>query len=200
MSTPRYVLDACILMSGVLRPALLTLAAQGWFHPIFSERIGDEWRRNASRIWSVDPEILSHEWQLMHERFPQANPGDVTPYLHGLRDSDAKDWHVIAAGLASRARLPELQGPVLVMTWNLKDFRRAELRRLGMELSDPDRVLSTWWQQQPESIEDVLNNTLAELAAAGRPRQGKLVEILRRERLYRLARLIEARQPAALSA
>lgn len=200
MTLPRYVLDACILMSGVLRPALLTLAEQGFFHPIFSTRIGEEWRRNAARIWAVDPDILVQEWELMHKRFPLADPGDVTPYLHGLRDSDAKDWHVIAAGLASRARFPELQGQVMVMTWNLKDFRRAELRRMGLELTDPDRVLSTWWQQQPNIIEDVLHQTLTDLATAGRPRQGTLIEILRRERLYRLARLIEARTNAAQQA
>lgn len=196
MPPTRYVLDACILMSGVLRPALLDLAELGWFQPIWSERIGIEWRRNAARIWSVPADVLEAEWAAMQRRFPHADPGDVTPYLVGLRDSDAKDWHVIAAGLAARARQPQHGATVAVLTWNLKDFRRAELRRLGLELTDPDRILCAWWTHNPAQVTEVLQRTLADLAAAGRPRTGELTDVLRRERLFRLARLVENHQAA----
>lgn len=189
---PALVLDACILMSGVLRPALLDIADLGWFRPVWSERIGVEWRRNAARIWGVDPGVLAHEWQRMNQRFPQADAGDVTPYLAGLRESDAKDWHVIAAGLAARARRPGEFRDVSVLTWNLKDFRRAELRRLGLRLTDPDRLLSAWWQADPEPLHTLLVSTLDDLARDGRPRRGSLFDIMRRERLFRLARLAEA--------
>ncbi len=192
------MLDACILMSGVLRPALLKLADLGWFQPIWSERIGHEWRRNANRIWEVDADVLQAEWQHMQYRCPRADAGDVTPYLQGLRESDAKDWHVIAAGLAARARWPGAALDAGVLTWNIKDFRRAELRRLGLTLTDPDRLLVRWWQHDADTVEAVLRQTLAELAAAGRPRAPELVDALRRERLFRLARLIAQRQPSCL--
>ena len=189
---PALVLDACILMSGVLRPALLDIAELGWFRPVWSERIGVEWRRNAARIWGVDPGVLATEWQRMNQRFPQADAGDVTPYLAGLRESDAKDWHVIAAGLAARARRPGEFREVSVLTWNLKDFRRAELRRLGLQLTDPDRLFSAWWQARSEPLHAVLVHTLEDLAREGRPRNGSLYDVMRRERLFRLARLAEA--------
>lgn len=194
-----FVLDACILMSGVLRPALLDFADLGWFQPIWSERIGEEWRRNAHRIWGVEPTVLDAEWELMQQRCPGAHTGDITPYLQGLRESDPKDWHVIAAGLAARARWPGAALQCAVLTWNLKDFRRAELRRLGLTLIDPDRLLVQWWQRDPDTVEAVLNRTLTDLASAGRPRSPVFVEALRRERLFRLARLMTQRQSSDTS-
>lgn len=192
------VLDACVLMSGVLRPALLELAATGWFRPLWTERIGLEWRRNAARIWPIEPDLLMREWQLMQARFPQADPGDTAAYEAILRYSDPKDFHVIAAGLAGRARSGLSAPPrVTVMTWNLKDFNRSELRHQGMDVSDPDRLLVEWWQADPERVEAVLHRTLADLAADGRARDGTLADVLHRERLYRLARLARQRVAAA---
>lgn len=191
------VLDACILMSGVLRPALLALAADGWFLPLWTERIGLEWRRNAARIWPIEPEVLTREWALMQSRFPAADPGETAAYEAVLRYSDPKDFHVIAAGLAGRAR-SELPTPprVTVLTWNLKDFNRSELRQQGLEVCDPDRLLVQWWQADAAAIETVLQRTLADLAADGRPRDGALPDVLHRERLYRLSRLARSRMTA----
>jgi len=194
------VLDACILMSGVLRPALLDLAAAGWFRPLWSERIGLEWRRNAARIWPIEPELLMREWTLMQSRFPAADAGDTSPYEAVLRHSDPKDFHVIAAGLAGKARCGLPAPPrVTVLTWNLKDFNRSELRQQGMDVSDPDRLFAQWWQTDAAAIETVLQRTLADLAADGRPRDGALPEVLHRERLYRLSNLARQRS-AALAA
>lgn len=189
------VLDACVLMSGVLRPTLLGLAQAGLFRPLWSARIGDEWRRNASRLWDIPLSILETEWQIMQTAFPQADAGDVAAYEAGLRYSDPKDWHVIAAGLAGRARSGLTHRPeVTVLTWNLKDFNRGELRRQGLDAWSPDRLLTHWWQAHAPTIHARLTATLDELAAAGRPRPGTLVETLRRERLYRLARLVQAHE------
>ena len=201
-ANPHFVvLDACVLMSGVLRPALLTLAHAGRFRPLWSERIGLEWRRNAARLWDIEPKVLESEWQLMQTQFPQADAGDVAPYEVGLRYSDAKDWHVIAAGLAGRARSGLVLRPeVTVLTWNLKDFNRSELRRQGMDSADPDRMLTRWWQEDPPTLYGVLVDTLRDLAAQGRPRQGDLVDTLRRERLFRLARLVQTHEARLCSA
>ena len=39
---PFIVLDACVLMSGILRRLLLRLAEAGVFQPVWTERIGEE--------------------------------------------------------------------------------------------------------------------------------------------------------------
>ncbi len=192
------VLDACTLMSGVLRPALLDLAAAGRFLPLWTERIGHEWRRNAARIWPIEPDVLTREWDLMQARFPAADAGDTAAYEATLRYSDRKDFHVIAAGLAGRARAALPMVPrVTVLTWNLRDFNRGELRAQGMDVCDPDRLFVEWWRADPAGIQAVLERTLQDLAADGRARDGDLPDVLHRERLYRLAKLVRNATPVA---
>lgn len=185
------VLDACVLMSSILRPLLLDLAAQGWYRPVWSERIGLEWRRNAARIWGVAPEALADEWAAMSARFPGAEQGALEAYEAGLRYSDAKDWHVIAAGLASRARSASQATPeVRVLTWNLKDFNRGELKRQAMSAWDPDRQLSAWLEQDPPGVAPLLAGVRRHALARGRDEP--LFETLKRERLFRCGRLLAA--------
>lgn len=193
---PFLVLDACVLMSSVLRPLFLRLAELQAYTPVWSGRIGQEWVRNAARIWKVDVEHVQNEWQAMQARFPDADAGDIAAYETGLRYSDPKDWHVIAAGLAKRARCGlQHQPAVAVLTWNMKDFNRPEMRRLGMDAFSPDRLLSHWWAQNPAPIGRALEETMASLLAAGR--EPELLETtLNRERLHRLRALVAAKQAA----
>jgi len=183
------VLDACVLMSGIVRPLLLRLAAGGRFRPVWSLRIGQEWRRNAARIWQVEPALLEAQWQAMQEAFPLADCGDTQPWETGLRYSDPKDWHVIAAARAAQARAPG--APACVLTWNLKDFNRSELRRLGLAVLDPDRLLAGWWTRHQALLRHALAGTQADSLALGRDAQ-PLAAILHRERLYRLSKLVDA--------
>ena len=101
---PFIVLDACVLMSGIVRRLVLRLAEAGVYQPVWTERIGEEWRRNASRIWEIPPEVMAEQWADMNARFPQALEHDAQACEASLRYSDPKDFHVIAAGLARRAR------------------------------------------------------------------------------------------------
>jgi hypothetical protein len=179
-------------MSGVLRQLLLRLADQGIFYPIWTERIGQEWRRNAARIWNKLPEVLAEQWEDMNRRFPQANETDIAAYELSLRYSDPKDFHVIAAGLARRARCRLPRPPaVYVLTWNLKDFSRPELRRQGLDVYTPDRLLAQWWMSHKAPIWSALCNIPTDLQDLGRPVE-PLALTLHRERLYRLKNLVAA--------
>ncbi|CAM4024520.1 PIN domain-containing protein [Bordetella bronchialis] len=187
---PFVVLDACVLMSSILRPLLLRLASQGVYAPVWSARIGQEWVRNAARLWNVPADDVARLWDEMQQRFPDADAGDVLPYETGLRYSDPKDHHVIAAGLAKRARCGLQQPPaVLVTTWNLKDFNRSELRRLGLDVFSPDRLLSRWWEHSAPALRLALADVAADAAALGRTPE-TLAATLHRERLYRLRALV----------
>lgn len=185
------VLDACVLMSSILRPVLLDVADAGFFQPVWSERIGQEWRRNAARIWSIAPDVLDGQWADMTARFPLADPGDLTAYEAGLRYSDEKDWHVIAAGLASRARSTSQMTPeVKVLTWNLKDFNKSELKRQGLTAWDPDRQLSAWLDADPARMAPLLRTVRTHALARGRDEP--IEQTLKRERLFRCGRLLAA--------
>ncbi|HCW16914.1 MAG TPA: PIN domain-containing protein [Achromobacter sp.] len=187
---PFIVLDACVLMSGILRRLLLRLAEAGVFIPVWTERIGEEWRRNASRIWDIPPEVLAEFWADMNARFPQANEADTQVYEASLRYSDPKDFHVIAAGLARRARCGLQQPPVVqIATWNLKDFNRSELRRQGLDVYNPDRMLLQWWQGNAERMREAIAQIPADYVALGREPE-PLSTTLHRERLYGFKSLV----------
>ncbi|WP_291774744.1 PIN domain-containing protein [Castellaniella sp.] len=187
---PFVVLDACVLMSTLQRQLLLRVADQGVFRPIWTERIGEEWRRNAARLWQIPPEKLAAQWHAMNQRFPDAMEADTGPYEVGLRYSDPKDFHVIAAGLARRARCGLQRPPaVQVATWNLKDFNRSELRRQGLDVYSPDQLLAGWWQAESSLLEVAVQAVAADSVALGHAPE-PLSATLQRERLYRLERLL----------
>ena len=189
---PFIVLDACVLMSTVLRQLLLRAAGNGVFQPVWTGRIGEEWRRNAARLWGAPREILDGLWNDMNRAFPNALESDTQAYEAGLRYSDAKDFHVIAAGLARRARCGLQRVPVVqVMTWNLKDFNRSELRRQGLDAFSPDVMLARWWQDRESALRPALEPVAQDYVALGREPL-ELGAILHRERLYRLAKLAAA--------
>ncbi|KDD61455.1 PIN domain protein [Bordetella bronchiseptica OSU553] len=191
---PFVVLDACVLMSGIARQLLLRVARAGVFQPVWTERIGEEWRRNAARLWDIPAAALAAQWEAMNASFPRALEVDTQPYETGLRYSDPKDFHVIAAGLARRARCGLPQAPAtLVMTWNLKDFNRSELRRQGLDAFSPDHLLARWWQADPAALRLALATVADDYVALGREPL-PLAAILQRERLYRLRRLTDADQ------
>ena len=179
-------------MSGIIRPMLLRLAHAGCFQPTWSNRIGEEWRRNAARIWDVDPSVLDAEWQRLQFAFPNANQGDTSEWEAGLRYSDRKDWHVIATGRAAQARTA---GEIQVVTWNLKDFNRSELKRLGIGVLDPDRLLASWWHTHRPALQWALREAPADARVLGRTES--LDDILGRERLFRLRGLLHATQPSS---
>ena len=196
---PFIVLDACVLMSGIVRRLVLRLAEAGVYQPVWTERIGEEWRRNASRIWEIPPEVMAEQWTDMNARFPQALERDAQAYEASLRYSDPKDFHVIAAGLARRARCGLQQVPVVqVMTWNLKDFNRSELRRQGLDVYNPDRMLAQWWQEDAGRMRAAVARIPADYVALGREPEA-LAVTLHRERLYRLKSLV-ARDAASAEA
>lgn len=183
------VLDACVMMSGLLRPLLLNLASNGLFIPLWNDKIGQEWMRNAARLWPIDKDLLEQEWQKMQEMFPAANMGDVKEFEINLRHTDRKDKHVAATGVAAVARL--VPGPINVLTWNLKDFSRSELRKQQLGLMDPDRLLSQWWTKHSLEIKSHIESTIDELISSGRREPEPVVALLKRDRLFRLAALYD---------
>jgi len=190
---PGLVLDACVLMSGLLRPLLLNLAQAGLLVPLWTDKIGQEWQRNAARLWPIEPELLQNEWQLMQEQFPRSNMGDVTAFETDLRRTDRKDKHVAAAGIAAVAR--QVAQPISVLTWNLKDFSRSELRKQQLGLIDPDRLLSQWWATESSLLQQHIDATIKELFMTGRRQPEPVVAMLKRDRLFRLAGCYERLAP-----
>lgn len=83
---PIITLDTCVLMHSFTRKLLLQLAKYPLFFPIWSEEIGKEWRRNAPRIWHVEPQVVKQEWDQMQQAFPLANMGEVAPFYKEMNE------------------------------------------------------------------------------------------------------------------
>lgn len=180
------VLDTCVLLSNVLRRVFLRLAAQGCFVPVWSERIGGEWRRNAARIWDVPMADIEAQWAALQHAFPHADQGDVSGHESGLHRSDPKDWHVIAAARAAKGR--HAGRTAAIVTRNTKDFNRTELRGYGVALFEPDDLLLRFHAAHPERMRALVPDIPAMAVAPGRE-PATLEAILKRERLFRLNRL-----------
>lgn len=180
------VLDTCVLISSVLRALLLRLAHEGWYEPVWSPIIGDEWRRTAARLWKAEPEDIARQWASLQADFPAADMGEVVAFKQGLVYSDPKDWHVIAAARVALTRYPGKT--VAVVTRNIRDFHRTELRRLRIGLLDPDGLVCRMWQQDPHRMAGHLEGLPSYARAPGKPLE-TLEAMLKRERLFRLNRL-----------
>ena len=195
MSTSRVlVMDTCVLLSNVLRRMFFQLAARGAFQLAWSPIIGDEWRRNAHRLWGTEADLLQAHWQAIQLAFPEADLGDVSAGKEGLRYSDPKDWHVIAAARCAQLRWPQAQ--VVVLTRNVKDFNRSELRRLGLQLWEPDQCLWQYAQEGMSLSEEHLTGLAQD--AAREAQELSVEQMLKRERLFRYAARRLARSDSSI--
>lgn len=178
------VVDTCVLISNTLRFITLSLARKGYFHPVWSAIIRDEWLRNASRLWHVERDTLALDWQQWDTDFPFANQGemaDLQPWKSGLQYSDPKDWHVIAAARAAQSHFPEHK--VLILTRNIKDFNRSELARLGMTRIAPDAFFCTFLSHAAEDVNRILTQLPQAVCSPDKPAI-PLTDLLKRERLF----------------
>lgn len=189
---PLIVLDTCVLLAGSLRRVLFALAKAGCFQPIWSQVIGDEWQRNAARLWQLEANEVAKQWRDMQITFPQACVGEIERYKTGLRYSDAKDWHVIAAARSARDAYDVLSATVV--TYNTRDFNRSELRRLQLDVQNPDDYLSRLWQEFAPLVREELRAMAFDQGPCTPEGSRAFVSgRLKRERLFRLNNLYLAK-------
>lgn len=191
------VFDTCVLLPNVLRRAFLQLASLGCFSPAWSRVIGDEWCRNATRLWDIPEEDVLRQWLLLQQAWPHADMGDVQAYKEGLVRSDRKDWHVIAAARKALALGGE-DVRVGIVTRNIRDFHRGELYQLNLELLDPDQMFVRCLAQFPQACIATMGAVPVFSAEFGREPE-PLNKILKRERLFRLNKLLTASEESLLT-
>lgn len=182
------VLDTCVLMHTLSRNLILRLGQAQLCQPIWGDYIGVEWLRNAPRIWKVEPEVVEQEWQMMQTMFPSANMGVVTEFESHIKHSDTKDWHVLACALAAQDRYPNQH--CAVITWNIKDFNRGELRHFNILLYTPDQLFSLLWPKHETLFLSLFEQALIDHVNIGRELE-PITELFKRDRLFRLSRLYQ---------
>ncbi len=175
----RLLLDTCVIYPTVMRQMLLGAAKQGFFTPLWSARIIEEWQRAAEKLGPEGFVQAQAEAVLLAADWPVAEVSWVPSLEARLWLPDPADIHVLAAAIAGSADQ--------IVTLNRKDFPRNILAEEGVGRVDPDALLYGFWQAQPGVIAEIAN-TIMHNARRLSGRDWELRALLKKARLPRLAK------------
>ncbi|WP_290691191.1 MULTISPECIES: PIN domain-containing protein [unclassified Haematobacter] len=177
------IYDACILYPFHLRNVVVQAAVDGLVDAHWTEAIHDEWIRNLlANTPGLPPEHLQATKQLMKVAVPEATVTGYERHIHTVSLPDPDDRHVAAAAIEA--------GASMIVTWNLRDFPVAELRKHGLARQSPDAFLVGLYEQAPDMLLASLANARSNLSRT-RVSAADFVGILRDQRLVKLAAQIE---------
>ena len=148
--SPVVVLDACVLYPAAQRDLFMWLAAGGVIRAHWTNEIHDEWMRNVERDYGIARSVLEHVRTLMDRTAGDAVIRHYRQHEHLFTITDAKDRHVAAAAVAARKRAKA--DIVTIVTWNLADFDRKELAKVGVAAETPDAFLCHLFAKSPEEV------------------------------------------------
>lgn len=150
----RIVLDTCVIYPTVMREMLLGAARLGYFKPLWSARILEEWARAAVKLGPQGEAQARAEIALLRAAWP----GSELPAAPGLQTRlwlpDEADVHVLAVAVAGSADA--------IMTVNRRDFPRDVLAEEAVMRLEPDGFLYDLWLRDPEGMRQVGETVLAE--------------------------------------
>lgn len=184
----RLVLDTCVLYPSVMRAVLIGAAGQGFFQPVWSPRILEEWRRAAVKLGPLGAAQAEGEIALLRAAWPQAERAHDPGLEARLWLPDPADIHVLALAVGASA-----DG---IVTVNARDFPRGTLAEQGLARMDPDGLLHGFWQARPEAMQAVGAEVLAEanranaMPAGGDAGGWTMRALLKKARLPRLGKAL----------
>lgn len=178
----KLVLDACVLYPTVMREVLLAAARAGYYQPLWSDRILEEWARAAARIDPAQGVQARGEIAMLAVAWPRACISVTDGLTSRLWLPDPADIHVLAAAIAGHG-----DG---IVTMNAKDFPRHILAEEGVTRADPDTLLLGFFEADPAPMRDAAETVLAE---ARRLSDGDwtMRALMKKARLPRLGKALE---------
>lgn len=123
---------------------------------------------------------------------PHANIGEIPRVQDAFEKTDPKDRHVALCALLAQQHFNRQRSTLL--TWNIKDFHKKQLLEHGILLQTPDHYLSELWLHTPHLLLAVLEQERRRYIELGMPSH-PLLEILKRDKLFRLAKLYTVTLP-----
>ncbi len=177
----KAVLDTCVIYPTVMREMLLGAAKLGYFTPVWSARILEEWARAARKLGPEGEAQARAEIALTQANWPKAehlaNPG----LAQRLWLPDPADIHVLATAVSSSAEV--------IVTVNAKDFPKNILFEEGLERRDPDALLHGFWLENPVDMAELADRVLAEADRLSGD-QWNLRALMKKARLPRLGKAL----------
>lgn len=179
---PVAVYDACVLYPFHLRNLLVQCAVDRLVDARWSDEIHEEWIRNlAAKEPGLSRERLTLTRDLMNRVLPTANVNGYAHHIPTIQLPDLDDRHVAAAGIET--------GASIIVTWNVRDFPAAELRKHGLRKQKPDAFLLDLYAAAPEVVVAATANARANLRKSNISAPD-FIEALRRQKLKRFADVI----------
>lgn len=133
-----WLLDANVLFSEWARWLMVALAEKHGAMLYWTPHIENECFRNLVRLGRLHPDDAAVQRQALPTNMRATLlPTIHEPYVADVRMVDEKDRHVAGAALALRHRLQENVG---LITWNLRDFPKKPLLKLGVVRLCPDEL------------------------------------------------------------
>lgn len=126
------------------------LAAGGAIRAHWTKEINDEWMRNVECDHGIARGVLERVCTLMDHAAGEALISHYRQHERLFKKTDAKDRHVAAAAVAARKR--SNADIVTIITWNLRDFDRKELAKVGVAAETPDAFLCRLLAESPEEV------------------------------------------------
>ena len=148
--SPVVVLDACVLYPAAQRDLFMWLAAGGVIRAHWTNEIHDEWVRNVERDYGIAHHVLERVRKLMDRATGDALIQRYRQHEYPFVKTDAKDRHVAAAAVVARKR--SKADIVTIITWNLRDFDREELAKVGLATETPDAFLCRLFAKSQEEV------------------------------------------------
>jgi len=137
--------DACVLYPAPLRDFLMRLATTGAFRARWSERIHEEWMRNAlAKNPRLKREHLENTARMMNQAVMDSVVMGYEAIIPGLTLPDADDCHVLAAAIKGNAEV--------IVTFNLKDFPAETLDEYDIWAQHPDEFISHLIDLAPDVV------------------------------------------------
>ncbi len=177
----KAVLDTCVIYPTVMREMLLRAAKLGYFTPIWSARILEEWARAARKLGPEGEAQARAEIALAQAQWPKAERKVATGIEQRLWLPDKADIHVLATAIEASADV--------IVTVNAKDFPRNILSEEGLERRDPDSLLQSFWQTDPTGMTEAANAVLSEANRLSGD-QWTLRALMKKARLPRLGKAL----------
>jgi len=147
----KAVLDADVLYALPLRDTLLSVASEGCFIPLWSDKILDEAITNLLADRRLSPSAAISLRKALDTHFADALVDDYRPLIPKMRNHP-KDRHVAACAAAAEADV--------IVTGNLKDFK---LLPAGIEAVHPDTFLCRLLDERPDQVRAALDAQSARL-------------------------------------
>ncbi|QHQ34468.1 RSP_2648 family PIN domain-containing protein [Algicella marina] len=176
----RVLLDACVLYPTVLREILMGAADRGFFTPVWSARILEEWARAAARLGANGEAVARGEIALLRAVHPEAEVTYSFDLQREIELPDADDAHVLAAAVAG--------GADELLTFNLRDFPGRVLAGYGILPRGPDEFLLELFHNEAGFIEVLEAVRVRTEKISGR--EQPMRALLKRLRLPRLGKAV----------